>query len=106
MTEEHHTPEQVAKAFAYAPVILQKLRDAGVRLPCIELYGDASGRVYLGDTDDKITNRQYRLAQDLLHTARPYEMLCVKCLDGEPDHPHKVGVTFCCGLVTAAEENS
>lgn len=106
MSEEHHTQEQVDKAFAYAPVILRKLKEAGVRLPHFELYADASGRVHLGSTEEKITNDQYRLAQDLLRSNRPYEMMCVKCLDGEEEHPHEVGVTFCCGLVTAAEEDS
>lgn len=107
LKEEHHTQEQVAKAFAYAPVILNKLSEAGVAFPCFELYSDASGRLRLGNTDNNITEEQYKLAQDLLFTVRPYEMFCEQCMnkDDPKEHTHEVGVTFCCGLVTAAEEN-
>lgn len=109
MTEGHHTKEQVALAFAHAPVILEKMREAGVDNPHFVLHSDASGKLFLGYTDGdncNVTEEQYALAQKLLFSQRPYDMLCLKCFSGEDPggHPHKIGVTFCCGLVTAAEK--
>jgi len=106
LEDGHHTPEQVDKAFAYAPTILRKLSEAGVPLPSLELFADASGRLHLGNTNNKITNKQYKLAEDLLYTTRPYETFCDRCFAGEDpaEHTHEIGLTFCCGLVTAAEE--
>lgn len=89
MTEKHHTPEQVEKAFAYAPTILRKLKDAGVPLPSFTLYEDASGRLNLGTN---ITNKQYDLAVNLIRSRR------------ESMFSDEIAIDFCCSLVTAAEE--
>lgn len=108
MTDEHHATEQVDKAFAYAPTILRKLKKAGVSYARFELYADASGRLLLGEENETITEDHLRLAQNLLKSNRPYQMFCEQCLkegDGyHSEHAHPIGVTFCCGLVTAAEE--
>ena len=108
MTDEHHTKEQVDKAFAHAPVILRKLKEAGVSYPYFELHVDASGRLLLGDERSRITGEQMALAQELLKSVRPYQMFCSLCFDeGSKEHkghPHPIGVTFCCGLVQAAEQ--
>ena len=108
MIDEHHTTEQIDKAFAYAPTILRKLKEAGVPCPSFELYADASGRLRLGE-EGEVTMKQFKLAQGLLFTKRPYQMFCQQCLDAGgsnlSDHTHPIGATFCCGLVVAAENN-
>lgn len=86
---EHHTPEQVKKAFAYAPTVLRKLKEAGVGFPSLKLYDDASGQLSLGDNP---TQEQCDLAISLVRSRR--RCMCT----GE------VSIDFCCGLVTAAEE--
>ena len=91
MSEEHHTPEQVSKAFAKAPEILSELVEAGVKLPRFELFEDASGSLILGK-EGEITNKQWELASNLVYSRRP-----LMCDD-------RIGIAFCCGLVTAAEE--
>lgn len=90
MSEGHHTPEQVDKAFAYAPKILRRLKEVGVTLPSFTLYDDASGTLNLGN---KITPQQYELAIVLVHSKR------LSMLSDD-----KIAIDFCCGLVTAAEK--
>ena len=108
MTQQHHTPEQVDLAFAYAPKILRELKEAGVPVPCFELYEDASGRLRLGNEGQEITRKQLSLAQDLLQSVRSYQMFCSQCFKKDDvdhsKHTHPIGVTFCCGLVMAAEK--
>lgn len=109
----HHTKEQIQAAFARAPEVLEQLQKAGIPYPAFELYADASGRLRLGWEDEGITGAQLRLAQDLVRSVRPYQMMCPICFDtvrkhesyaksGMPQpvpHKHYIGVTFCCGLV-------
>ena len=108
MTQQHHTPEQVDLAFSYAPIILRELKEAGIPYPCFELYEDASGRLRLGNDGEGITQEQATLAQRLLKSVRPYQMFCNQCFksgdSNHSNHTHPIGVTFCCGLVVAAEE--
>lgn len=104
MTKQHHTPEQVDLAFSYAPIILRELKDAGVPYPAFELYEDGSGRLRLGNEGEGITGDQQDLAERLLNSVRSYQMFCNQCYEGNDKHPHPIGVTFCCGLVTAAED--
>ena len=89
MNDGHHTPEQIEKAFAYAPIVLRKLKEAGVELPVLKLYGDASGQLSLGR---KVTEDQYKLAISLVKSQR-------QSMFGD-----RVAIDFCCGLVLAAEE--
>lgn len=91
MSEEHHTPEQVSKAFAKAPEILRGLIEAGVKFPRFELFEDASGSLILG-REGEITNEQWKLASSLVYSRR-----ALMCDD-------RIGIEFCCGLVTAAEK--
>ena len=91
MTEKHHTEEQVAKAFAYAPTVLRKLTEAGVQLPSLTLYADASGTLSLGES---VTSKQYELAVSLVRSQR------------QSMHCKGVSINFCCGLVTAGEESN
>ncbi len=86
----HHTPEQVQKAFALAPKILQLMKDAGVKLPKFELFEDASGSLILG-REGEITNEQYELASNLVYSRRAM-------------YGDRIGIVFCCGLVVAAEK--
>lgn len=89
----HHTPEQVEKAFAYAPTILRKLAVAGMPLCSFQLYSDASGRLILGwKYGDKPTRKQFKLAEKLVYSNR---RIC---------NNDQIGIAFCCGLITAAEE--
>lgn len=90
MREDHHTPEQeVDKAFAYAPTILRKLKEAGVDLPSLKLYDDASGQLCLGDDP---TQEQVDLACNLIRSNR------------RSMWTETVAIDFCCGLITASEE--
>lgn len=88
---EHHTPEQVQKAFQYAPVLLRKLKEAGLQFPSIQLYEDASGTLILG-SQKEVTDEQAELASTLIYSRRGTSF-------GD-----NVGIRFCCGLVKAAEE--
>ena len=90
MIDSHHTPEQVDKAFAYAPTILRKMVEAGVSFPRFELYPDASGSLLLGGG---VTKEQYELAGKLVYSNR--SIMSTK----------EVGIIFCCGLVTASERD-
>lgn len=89
MSEGHHTPEQVDKAFAYAPTILRKLKEAGVPNPHFRLFEDASGTLLIGNY---ATAKQCDLAETLIRSNRWSGGLA-----------REVGINFCCGLVTAAE---
>ncbi len=44
--------EATKTAFANAAVMIHKLKELGVAQPRVELYSDASGRVYLGAKKD------------------------------------------------------
>lgn len=89
MSDEHHTPEQVKKAFAYAPQVLRQLQEAGVEYPSLLLYEDASGQLNLGQ---KVTTEQFKLATSLVKSRR--QSMFTKA----------VTIDFCCGLVLAAED--
>lgn len=94
MTDSHHTDKQIAAAFTYAPTVLKRLAQAGVKYPKLELFADASGALILAEngTGDNITREQYELASDLVFSRRPI-------MDSK-----RVGIVFCCGLVTGAEK--
>ena len=89
MNSWHHTPEQVKKAFSYAPILLHKLTDAGVQFPSLTLYEDASGTLNLGEN---ITMKQYDLAMSLVKSRRQSLLA------------EGIGIDFCCGLVIEAEQ--
>ena len=89
MTDGHHTSEQVDKAFAYAPTVLRKLVEAGVGLPSLQLYEDASGTLRLGQDP---TQEQCDLAMSLVRSNR------------RDNFSDQIAINFCCGLVAAAEE--
>ena len=93
MSEEHHTEEQVDKAFAAVPKLLRKLKEAGCDNPSVELFSDASGRVILG-RHENVTDKQIELATKLVKSQRYTNA------DGE------FGITSCCGFVSFAEERS
>lgn len=91
MTEDHahHTSEEVKRAFAYAPEVLRQLEQAGVQLASLELYADASGKLWL---PDNMTPAQVELAMDLVMSQRPVWR-----------YGAVVGIAFCCGLVERAK---
>lgn len=97
----HHTPEQIAKAFAYAPKVLAKLVERGYPLVSFQLFEDASGRLILGMVSDfalddgrsGIPKEDWEFACSLVKSRRPIM-----------DSSGQAGVQFCCGLVLAAEE--
>lgn len=97
---DHHTPEQIAKAFAYAPTILQKLSDRGLKFARFELFHDGSGCLILGDvvrrgltSQSTVAAEDWEFASSLVHSRRPII-----------HREDVVGIQFCCGLVNAAEE--
>ena len=97
---EHHSQEQIAKAFAYAPRILQKLTQAGVGFPRFVLFEDASGSLILGCEANNITREQYELACSLVRSRRIISNLFYE----GPASEQPIGIEFCCGLISAAED--
>ena len=91
MSESHHTPAQIAAAFAKAPKILAELTTLGAEYPSFELYGDASGTLWIGREPAKPL--LYR-AQELVRSNR--------LTLGMSEH---VGIQFCCGLVEHEDAN-
>ena len=91
MSEEHHTEEEVDLAFRCVPKILRKLKDAGVELPSVRLFYDASGSLDLGDVN-RVTDEQAKMAEELIRSRR------WSVVNG-----HAV-LTSCCGFVSFAKE--
>lgn len=87
--ESHHTYEQSDAGFLKAHHVLSELVALGVPYPCVTLYNDASGTLWLGQTP---TEAQIERACDLVHSNRLTQ------------HGDTVGISFCCGLVDHVPE--
>ena len=92
MSEGHHTEEEVDLAFRCVPEILRQLREAGVELPSVRLFYDASGSLNLGNAK-LVTEEQAKMAEELIRSRR-----------WSVDDAGNAVLTSCCGFVSFAKE--